>query len=168
MNSGLEPHDSDLDEALRALARSERGHAASPRVADAVMRQWASVRRLRSPWRDAFRARRPLLAVAASTLLALTVGSQWSRTPVAPAGEGPSPVDVAPASALHSYDMLAWLDPNPDSLQIVRLSVASETLRLQGYDVSDPDGDGRVDVEMVLGTDGMARSVLVSAEAPIH
>jgi hypothetical protein len=60
------------------------------------------------------------------------------------------------------------LDPDPDSLQIVRLRVASETLRRQGYAVSDHDGDGTVEVEMVLGSDGMARSVLVTSETPVN
>jgi hypothetical protein len=39
------------------------------------------------------------------------------------------------------------------------------TLTAQGYLVSDPDGDGTVDIEMIVGADGLARSVRVTASS---
>jgi hypothetical protein len=46
--------------------------------------------------------------------------------------------------------------------------VASATLARRGYDVSDPDGDGLVDVEMVVGTDGIAQRVRVAPVALVE
>ena len=46
---------------------------------------------------------------------------------------------------------MSWLDPEPGSLQIVYVRVASATLAAQGYAVGDPDGDGLVDLEVIVG-----------------
>ena len=165
----LGPDEHDLNEALRALARAERAQAPPPHVEDAVMGRWSSARRRRTVWGRFTLPRTPVLAAASSLMLALAVSGGWVLGRVEPPVGGPKQTEMAGASAWHSDDMLAWLDPNPDSLQIVRLRVASEALRNQGYVVSDPDGDGTVEIEMVLGADGMARSVLVtSAETPLN
>jgi len=163
------PDEQRLREALRALARVEAAQAAPSHVEDAVMREWQSVRGRQASWGRLTASRTFTLAVAASLVLGLLTGGWWIRGGVEPRPDGSEPLGIADTSAWHSYDMLAWLDPDPQSLQIVRLRVASETLRTQGYAVSDPDGDGTVEIEMVLGSDGMARSVLVtSAWTPMN
>jgi hypothetical protein len=162
------PDEEHLRDALRALARAEEAQAAPPSVEQAVMRHWQPVRAPRGIWQRVLIARRPMMPVAASLVLGVAVGVWWMRGRVDDHGVRLATVDVADTSSSYSYDMLTWLDPNPDSLQIVRLRVASETLRRQGYAVSDHDGDGTVEVEMVLGSDGMARSVLVTSETPVN
>ncbi len=162
------PDEKELGDALSALARAEEAQGAPAHVEEAVMGRWRSVRAGEAGWGQSVVTRRPALALAASLILGLSFAGWWFRRDVAPPGVQSEPVAVAGESAWHSYDMISWLDPDPDSLQIVRLRVANETLRTQGYAVSDHDGDGTVEIEMVLGSDGMARSVLVtSAETPL-
>lgn len=163
------PDGKELSDALRALARVDDAQGAPPHVEAAVMRRWQSVRAGRTGWGQHVVVRRPALALAASLILGVSLVGWWVRRDVAPLSVQSEPDAVVGEAAWHSYDMISWLDPDPESLQIVRLRVANETLRTQGYAVSDPDGDGTVEIEMVLGSDGMARSVLVtSAETPRH
>ena len=71
------------------------------------------------------------------------VGYWWMRSN----SEQPSIFAGVPGAIDHgspspSDETLAWLEPDPASLQVVRLRVASTALAAHGYAVSDPDGDG--------------------------
>jgi hypothetical protein len=166
--AGMGPDGKELSDALSALARVDAQGAPS-HVEETVMGRWRSGSPDKAGGRQYVVAHRPALALAASLILGLSLGGWWVGRDVEPLNGLAEPDPVMGEAAWHSYDMIPWLDPDPDSLQIVRLRVASETLRTQGYAVSDPDGDGTVEIEMVLGSDGMARSVLVtSAETPMH
>lgn len=163
------PDEKALGDALSALARVDDAQGAPSHVEEAVMRRWQSVRAGKTGRSPYVLVRKPGLALAASLILGLSFVGWWVRRDAEPLRVQSEPDAVVGEAAWHSYDMISWLDPDPESLQIVRLRVASDTLRTQGYAVSDPDGDGTVEVEMVLGSDGMARSVLVtSAETPRH
>lgn len=167
--ANVKPDENDLNDALSALARLDGAQTTPSHVEDVVMRGWPSVRGRKTMAGRLAVARKPALAWAASVLLALSIGGWWVARQSEPSRGENEQAAGEDVSAWHSSDLLPWLDPNPDSLQIVRLRVASETLRTQGYAVSDPDGDGAVEIEMVLGSDGMARSVLLtSAETPIN
>ena len=72
----------------------------------------------------------------------------------------------AAAAAADVSDAMAWLDTDTASLEIVRLRVASATLAAQGYTFRDPDGGGSVEIEMIIGADGAARSVRFNAAWP--
>jgi hypothetical protein len=154
----------DVRDALRALARAEEHIAARPHVESAVMHAWdaSAAAAARS---DRGQRVRALGAVAASFLLAAGASYIWIRADVGVRETEPTEAGVAVGSSWPSDEALAWLDPDPASLQIVRLRVASATLSAQGYPVSDPDGDGTVDIEMIVGADGLARSVRVTATA---
>lgn len=163
------PDGKELSDALSALARVEEGRGAPSHVEEAVMRRWRSVGTGKKGSSPSGLLRKPGLALAASVMLGLSFVGWWVRRDVEPQRVQPEPDAMMGEAAWHSYDTLSWLDPDPASLQIVRLRVSSEALRTQGYAVSDPDGDGTVEIEMVLGSDGMARSVLVtSADTPLH
>ena len=122
---------------------------------------------------DETRSRRPvvvavpwlaghLLKMAAVFVLAVVAGYWWSGggpTPPADQRQVPYPRFAAPWP---SSDALSWLDPEPGSLQIVYVQVAGEALAAQGYAVGDPDGDGLVDLEVIVGLDGLARGVRVA------
>ena len=153
-----EPLDPELRDALGALR--EEQHALTPPadVEDRVMRAWDDARRVTSRLRDGFR--RGLLATAAAGLLAATLGYWWTRDANEPStAPAMQPVVTAPWP---SDETLAWLGGDPASLQVVRIRVTSMALAEHGYAVSDPDGDGLVDVEMVVGTDGIAQTVRLS------
>jgi hypothetical protein len=155
----------ELLNALRALAREEQGLAARPHVEARLMRAWDESRACKFPRRRMFVG--PFLKVAAALILAASAASWWSRgganPPILPGQHEQSTV----MTSWPSSETLAWLDPEPGSLQIVHVRVASATLAAQGYALSDPDGDGLIDLEMIVAADGTARGVRV-ASAPIY
>lgn len=162
------PDENELSDALSALARADEAQGTPAHVEAAIMRRWRSIRAGKTGLSPYLLVRQPGLALAACLILGLSFVGWWVRRNVEPP-RAQKPDAVMGEAAWHSYDMISWLDPDPGSLQIVRLRVASETLWTQGYAVSDPDGDGTVEIEMVLGSDGMARSVVVtSAETPMQ
>ena len=50
----------------------------------------------------------------------------------------------------------------------MRVGVSRATLTAQGYPVSDPDGDGLVEIDVIVGADGVARSVQLAAARTLH
>ena len=148
---------------LRALAREEEGLAARPQIEARLMRAWDESRASKFPRRRMFVG--PVFRVAAALVLA-SGAYWWSRgganPPMFPDQREPSTV----MTSWPSPETLPWLDPEPGSLQVVYVRVTSATLAAQGYALSDPDGDGLVDLEVIVAADGTARGVRV-ASAPI-
>ncbi len=151
--------------ALRSLAREEEGLAARPHIEARLMRAWDESRASKFPRHRMFVG--PVLKVAAALVLAASGAFWWSRgganLPIFPDQREQSTV----MTSWPSSETLPWLDPEPGSLQIVYVRVASATLAAQGYALSDPDGDGLVDLEVIVAADGTARGVRV-ASAPIY
>jgi hypothetical protein len=157
-----QPEDQALLRALRALAREDEGLSA-PRRVEARLMQAFDETRTRRPQRHAVFGRQ-FLKAAAVFVLAVGAGYWWSGggpTPRADHRQPPSPSPAVPA-AWPSSEALPWLDPEPGSLQIVYVQVTGEALAAQGYSVGDPDGDGLVDLEVIVGLDGLARGVRVA------
>jgi hypothetical protein len=151
--------------ALRALAREEEGLAARPQIEARLMRAWDESRASKFPRRRMFVG--PVFKVAAALVLAAS-GAYWgsrggANPPIFPDQREQSTV----MTSWPSSETLPWLDPEPGSLQVVYVRVASATLSAQGYALSDPDGDGLVDLEVIVAADGTARGVRV-ASAPIY
>ena len=150
------PLDPELRDALRVLKQEQRALGAPTEVEDRLMRAWDDAHRATSRPRGAIG--RGVLATAAVGLLAVVVGYWWTSVAREPSTSRAVPPAVTTAS-WPSDETLAWLGSDPGSLQVVRIRVASTALAQHGFAVSDPDGDGLVDVEMVVGTDGIAQSV---------
>ena len=147
----------ELSRALRTLAREDEGVGAPPRVEARLMRAFDETHASQSRQR-----RGHLFKVAAVFVLAVVGGYWWSgggAKPSSDQSQAPGPAVTAPWP---SSEALSWLDPEPASLQIVYVRVASDTLAEQGYVVGDPDGDGLVDLEVVVGHDGLARAIRVA------
>jgi hypothetical protein len=162
------PDEKRLHEALRALAKDERAQTTPPRVEEAVMRQWDAGRRGEVARRFPGSSGWAMLAAAASLIVAVSAGSWWMTLRSEPSNGRSIDIAVALPTPSPSYDLVAW-EPDADSLQIVRMRVASATLKAHGYAISDPTGDGTVEIEMIVGLDGMARSVRVnSAAVPMY
>lgn len=154
-NGSLDP---ELRDALRVLTQEQQALAAPPELEDRVMRAWDDAQGAVSGRERGFGG--GLLATAATGLLAATFGYWWtSGAPEPSRGAGVQPVVSA---AWPSDETLTWLGADPASLQVVRIRVASTALAQHGYSVSDPDGDGLVDVEMIVGNDGIAQTVRLS------
>ena len=150
----------ELLRALRTLARDDERVETPPRVEVRLMRAFDENRTPRSH-RPALFA--PHLLKAATVFGLAAVGGYWlSGRGVEPPTERAAVSEPAVSAAWLSSDALTWLDPEPGSLQIVHVRVDSETLVAHGYAVGDPDGDGLVDLEVILGDDGLARGVRVA------
>lgn len=154
------PDERALLQALRALAREDEGLAAPARVEARVLRAFDENRRTPIAHRRGLPGH--LMKIAAVFLLAVAGGYWWSTGGTQPAADergAPAPAIAAPWP---SAEALWWLDAEPGSLQIVHVQIDRDTLSAQGYPVADPDGDGLVDLEVILGQDGMARGVRVA------
>ncbi|OFW17124.1 MAG: hypothetical protein A3H29_01005 [Acidobacteria bacterium RIFCSPLOWO2_02_FULL_67_21] len=163
----MNTEEKELLSALKALAREEQGLAARPHVEARLMRAWDDARGTGAGRRPSFLV--PVLKIAAAMVVAASAAYWWGGGgAVPPAGPEPG-VGPAVMTSWPSSETLAWLDPEPESLQIVHVRVASAALAAQGYALSDPDGDGLVDLEVIVATDGTARGVrVVPASAPIY
>ena len=149
----------ELLSALRALAREEEGLAAPPHVEARLMRAWDETRGVSAERRRFSLAR--CLKVAAALVLAASGAYWWSRGGAIPPAFPEQRDQPTVMTSWPSSETLAWLDPEPGSLQIVHVRVASAALAAQGYALSDPDGDGLVDLEVIVAADGTARGVRV-------
>jgi hypothetical protein len=168
-NRPLPPADPELREALRAMAEADADLATPQRVEDALMRAWDSGAHSPSS-RGRSGITWTVLALAASLVLAVPAVSSRDRRAPSPdqtalRSERETVLEYA-AGAADGSDAMAWLDTDPTSLEIVRVRVASATLAAQGYTVRDPDGGGSVEIEMIIGPDGAARSVRFNGAWP--
>ena len=161
----MQPDERGLLDALQALAKAEKDQDTPSRVEAEVMRQWSLAHESRGTRRWSDSRRYGVLAAAASLILSVSFGAWWlTRQSQQPDQRSASTAMATPSSS-PSYETVAWLEPDADSLQIVRLRVASATLKAQGYAISDPSGTGTVEIEMIVGLDGMARSIRVNSAA---
>ena len=152
-----DPDEQALLRALRTLARDDEGVETPSRVEARLMRAFDETRSLQTRRRGVFGGH---LLKAAAVFVAV-LGGYWLS---GGGGNPPSdPLQVPTIAAPWlSSEALSWLDAEPGSLQIVYVQVASATLAAQGYAVGDPDGDGLVDFEVIVGLDGLARGVRVA------
>jgi hypothetical protein len=160
----MTPDEGELFDALRTLAREDERLATPPRVEERLMRAFdethAGARQPR--WLV-----RHVSKVAAVFVLAVAGGYWWSRGgagPTAAPDPAESPALVAPWP---SSETLAWLDPDPESLQIVHVRIPSTALAAQGYAFEYADGDGLVELEVIVGADGMTRGVRLDRTASV-
>ena len=166
-----QPPDSDdasLRDALRAMAEADANLTAPPRVEQSLMKAWDTRTQRPSSGRDGNRGVWAL-ALAASCLLAAGLWTSWAPGHGgfrSSSGSRAEPTHAIAAKTDTSYDEIAWLDTDQASLQMVRLRVAVATLAEQGYALRDPTGDGTVEIEMIVGPDGAARSVRVNGVWP--
>jgi len=162
------PDDPELRDALRAMAEADANLTTPQRVEDSLMRAWDSGVHAPSSGGGRRRLKWTVLALAASLVLAVALRDRWARTldQTALRSERETVLGHAAGAVADVSDAMAWLDTDPTSLEIVRLRVASATLAAQGYTFRDPDGDGSVEIEMIIGTDGGARSVRFNAAWP--
>ena len=110
-----------------------------------------------------------MLKVAAALVMVVSGAYWWSRGDAIPPAVPEQLGQPTVMTSWPSSETLAWLDPEPGSLQIVHVRVASAALAAQGYALSDPDGDGLVDLEVIVGADGTARGVRIApATASIY
>lgn len=151
----------ELLSALRALAREEEGLTARPHIEARLMRVWDETRGVSAGRRRVFAG--PFLKVAAALVLVASAAHWWNRDGASPPAFPEQRDQPTMMTSWPSSETLAWLDPEPGSLQIVHVRVASAALAAQGYALNDPDGDGLIDLEVIVAADGTARGVRVAS-----
>lgn len=164
----MTPDNHELREALRAMAEADATLTTPSHVEETLMRAWGTRVVPPSSARVPRRIVQTILALAASLILAVALRDRWTpgTDQTGPRSDHETDMRVMGTVPDVSYDAMSWLDTDPASLQIVRLRVASTTLAEQGYAFSDPDGDGAVEIEMIIGPDGAARSVRFNTALP--
>ena len=156
----------ELKAGLRLIAREDAALQAPDDVEARVMRAWDAAQAGR---RSTTRRLVPRGLQVAAALVLLVAGTLWwaGTRDRSTSSSGPDPSEPVTVSAPPSDEIQAWLDLDPGPLQIVRVGVSGAMLTAQGYPVSDPDGDGFVEIDVIVGADGVARSVQL-AGAPFY
>jgi hypothetical protein len=140
----------NLQESLRALAKDE---AQVPAHVDAaVMAAWDASRPGRAPT-----ASRPWIpwAVACAAVVMTAVLLTWR-----PANPGaPSRTAGSPAPLIQQELVLVPEFDRAGPLMLMRVRMTRREFSRLGVPMRNPDGDGLVDVEVLVGEDGVARSI---------
>jgi hypothetical protein len=154
-----------LAESLEAVSRDDDDTEVPAHVRAFVMRAWDT--QLRSDPRKLSRMRRPLWfgALAASALLGTALWMQFgARDPQnIESAEATSdrlvvkPLVPSPFDTLATVDMV--LDDDPSSFQLVQLSVQPEVLTAYGFPVADPADSRPVEIEVLIGRDGVPHAM---------
>jgi hypothetical protein len=82
----------------------------------------------------------------------------WAATAVASPLEGPAPPPAA-ADASPGYVIVPGPLVDPGALHVVRARMSRMALASLGMPIVNPDIDGLVEVEMLVGDDGVAQSI---------
>jgi hypothetical protein len=155
---------------LDALAADDARVAAPLRLQSEVMRAWDAHQGMRPrtwarPWVPlAWR-----LAAVAMALLVIyfSLPGRRATTEIAPAAA----TTAAPVSSLTAEAGVPLVaDPlaDPTALNVMRVRMSRSALANLGLPILDPDAAGVVDVEVLVGEDGVARSIRRAAFAETH
>jgi hypothetical protein len=157
-----------LNEAIEAVRRDDAATIVPSHVEAAVVRAWdegtgASMERQRgrSPfgWRAA-----AVGALAASVIVAAAVWTPRGQRAVdrdaAPTESAlEDPLAQFPEYASTSLAVDGMLDEDPASLQYVQMRVEPSVLTAFGFPVPNPADDQPVNVEVLVGLDGVPRAI---------
>ena len=154
--------DSWIDAALDDLAAADAHVVAPATLKTAVLHAWDEQRRDAAGPERIRQVRWPTAAacvlVPAAAALVIAIAS-LARDPAAvPAARdfaargGPPPINTG-------YVIVPEPFTDPAALHVVRVRMARMALATLGMPIADPDAEGLVDVEILVGDDGVARSI---------
>ena len=159
--------DEILSEAIRLVAEDDRATEIPAHLETAVMKAW-DVRAGRDSRRFRLGARRVGVAALATAACAVLAAALWvqragdngSATGPAPAAPGETVFDDVADSSLDSIATTGVLmEEDRASLQLVRLSVQPSVLAAFGYPLANPTDTEPLDVEVLIGLDGVPRAI---------
>jgi hypothetical protein len=168
-----------LGEAWRQFAQRDAATTAPAELERRTLAAWEALQQ--RPHRGLRPGQRRLFwavgAVAAALLLAVALNNRRPTTvPTAPASSvalsGTREVEALPRGSRPTstaHAVITWaVDPvlETETLQLVRVRMPRVALQAVGVVVSGPNADGFVDVDVVVGEDGLPRDVRRVALVP--
>jgi len=153
--------DERIAASLRALAIDDEHTPAPPHLEAEVMRGWDT--HASQPPRAVWR--RPWLPLAwrlVAVAVAVAISTIYLWSPARRAG-GPRAVLPDAAGALAAEQAGA-----PGSLSVMRVRMSRSAFASLGFPILEPDAAGVVDVEVIVGEDGVAQSIRRAAFAETH
>ena len=136
----------NLEESLRTLETDDEVRVPA-RVDAAVMAAW-DAHRGGSPARSS--RRWPLWVAACAGVVVIVV--------LAPRRPGPHGLPP-PSDSLIQRELVLVPEVEPGPLMLMRVRMTRREFSRLGVPISNPQGDGLVDVEVLVGEDGVARSI---------
>lgn len=159
--------DSWIDSALDDLAAADARAVVPAQLEAAVLRAWdaqlmpggATPLRPARAWQKA--AAWILLPAAAAVVIAI---ASFALDPdVTPdrrlSAVRADPIQPSPGSMDPGYVIVPEPFADPATLHVVRVRMARMALASLGMPLAEPDAEGLVDVEILVGDDGVARSI---------
>ena len=153
--------DERIAASLRALAIEDAQAPAPPHLEAEVMRAWDThdAQRPRPVWR---RPWTPLVWRVAAVAVAVAISSIYIWSPPRRA-DGPRAVLPGAAGATGAEQPGA-----PAGLSVMRVRMSRSAFASLGFPILEPDAAGVVDVEVIVGEDGVAQSIRRAAFAETH
>lgn len=155
-------NDREFEAAYRALIEQDAQVKAPHRLRIDVMARWDDERE-QPAWRRSLR--RPVrgLVAAAVVLIVAGVVGHYRRLEIAPSGTIPPRAvnwaSVAPSAPNPMVRLVADPRFEFESLQIVRLRLPGASLESFGIALLEPDRSGLVEVDVLVGGDGLPREI---------
>jgi hypothetical protein len=149
--------DDPVERMLEAVREDDRTTSVPDRIEETVMRAW-DARTSRTPEPRRLTARTIWAsAVAAAACMALAAALWFQRVDnnvtVVSTDTGPDPLHAIATTGV-------LLQDDPASLQLVRISVEPSVLVAYGYPLANPMDTQPVDVDVLIGLDGVARAIV--------
>ena len=154
-----------LAEAMQLVADDDRATEIPAHLETAVMKAWDGRAGSRRYGLDARRVGIAALATAACALLAAALWVPRAADNGSAAAPGPAAAGETAFNdvADYSLDSIATtgvlLQEDRASLQLVHLSVAPSVLAAFGYPLANPTDTQPLDVEVLIGLDGVPRAI---------
>jgi hypothetical protein len=166
--NGLGNRDNEmLAEALRLVSRDDEHSKVPQRIETVVMRAW-DARALGDIQEYRGRSRHLWVAALTAAACAVLVAALWFQRPAENATSARSPVNAVgemPRSEALAYSLDSVvatevvLQADPASLQVVRLTVQPSMLTALGYALTNPLDTEPVNLEVLIGLDGVPRAI---------
>jgi hypothetical protein len=136
-----------MNSAWEAVVAADRALCAPAHIDRAVMAAWDDARPTETAVRPWWRG--PFVAVAAAAVVLITASVMWLANARDEPAEGTGPILTLSADPLFETE----------SLHVVRVRMPRGALQALGVALVEPEANGLVDVDVVVGDDGLPREI---------
>ena len=149
--------DDAVERMLEAVREDDRSASVPSRIEERVMRAW-DAQTSRTPERRRLTGRAILASAVAAAACLVLAAALWFQRVDRSVAVLSTEVDLDPLQTIASTGVL--LQDDPASLQLVRISVEPSVLVAYGYPLANPMDTQPVDVDVLIGLDGVARAIV--------